>query len=180
MAGVISGMLIASFKLFVDGISDYAKGFEVNAAIATTPGQMSRIPFTSMKAQETSMPNILYRMAKGSRTLGGQQVQDGDYVLTCQGSAMADGGGEWFYGDRTPTGDELPKAPHFCPGYLLADAMLGTMSTMMLEHLPDLRRTDGTGRVLDFDFAGGAEVLAKFEAMAKAMANAASPARAKG
>lgn len=167
MAGVISGMLIASFKLFIDGVSNYARRFPVDAPIAKQPGRMARVPFTTQKERETSMPNILYRIAKGPLELAGQKVQQGDYVLTCQGSAMADSGREWFYGDRTPEGDEVPQAPHFCPGYLMADAMLETMSTLLFDTLPDLRRTDGTGRMLSYSFGPVAETIHQLKELQK-------------
>ena len=165
MAGVISGMLIASFKLFVDGIGEYARRVDVGTPIPVQ-GTMDRVPFTSMKDVQMSMPNVLYRVAVGPQALAGVQVMDGDFVLTCQGSAMADSDGEWFYGDRTPGRGEIPKAPHFCPGYLVADAILETMSSLLFTLLPDLRALDDTGRRLDYSFDGAAQQLHAAEARA--------------
>ena len=168
MAGVISGMLIASFKLFVDGIGEYVKRVDVGAPIPVQR-PMNRIPFTSMKDAQMSMPNILYRVAVGRQALAGVEVMDGDFVLTCQGSAMADGDGEWFYGDRTPAQGEVPQAPHFCPGYLVADAILETMSSLLFALLPDLRALDDTGRLLDYSFEGAMQKLLATEALAEKM-----------
>ena len=130
---------------------------------------MNRIPFTSMKDAQMSMPNILYRVAVGRQALAGVEVMDGDFVLTCQGSAMADGDGEWFYGDRTPAQGAVPQAPHFCPGYLVADAILETMSSLLFALLPDLRALDDTGRLLDYSFEGAMQKLLAAEALAEKM-----------
>jgi Dyp-type peroxidase family len=155
MAGVISGMLITSFKVFTDGITEHARRFDVGAPIVTDPKTAARLPFRMMRQNERSMPNVIYRRVRAQSQLGGVTLEPDDVVLACQGSAMVGNDEEWFYGDRTPAPGERPRSPHFCPGYLAADAIIETMSMALLLALPDLRResADGDPLVLSYDWA---------------------------
>ncbi len=164
MAGIISGMLIASFKLFVDGLSSRARSVPLGQPIVVPEEARARLPFDELRRNEASMPNVLYRQSLIDQELGGVGVREGDFVLVCQGSAMADAAKrgrheEWFYGDRTPPDAGARKtAPHYCPGHRMADVMLGTMSGFLLG-LPDLRRVDDTGERLDYDWAAASRSL---------------------
>lgn len=164
MAGIISGMLVASFKIFRDGISDCAKKFDLGTRIRVRPEIVSRAPFEALAEQGLSMPNILYRRSEiGTHKIGPATVKKNDFVLVCQGSAMAEGGDDrWFYGDRTPTKDEDVLAPHFCPGYRAADTILGTMSTILLSGnlgIQNLRRVDDSGLLLQYDWEPASQMV---------------------
>lgn len=175
LAGIISGMLVTSFKTFIDGISEYAKDFAVGEPIKVS-GDVRRIPFDSLKERHRSMPNVIYRLnVGGDHVLGGVTVKDGDFVLTCQGSAMADRPDEeWFYGDRTPKEGEKARAPHFCPGYKMADVLLEEMSFFVMSGtgaITNLRRLDDSGTKFACDWAPAAEAVVAAKAMVIAAAN---------
>jgi hypothetical protein len=118
------------------------------------------------------MPNVIYRQnAGGRRKLGGVEVRENDFVLTCQGSAMAERPDEeWFYGDRTPRDYSEARAPHFCPGYKMADCLIGEMSRFLLggeSGISNLRRLDDSGMELACDFAPAAQMVAALQVKAK-------------
>jgi hypothetical protein len=160
LAGIVSGLLITSFKLFTDGVSEYAKRFPPGSEVVVDPEQAARLPFATMKQRERSMPNIIYRRAIVAGALGPAQVQAGDVVLASQGSAMAESGDDWFFGDCTPAAGMLARSPHFCPGHRVATALLETMSRLLFTGLADLRVEDDTGTSFSYDWAKLAAELA--------------------
>jgi Dyp-type peroxidase family len=172
LAGIISGMLITSFKTFTDGISEYTREYEVGEPIKVS-GDVRRLPFDSLRVRHRSMPNVIYRVnVGGDHTLADVAVKDGDFVLTCQGSAMADRPDEeWFYGDRSPADDEEVRAPHFCPGYKMADRLIGEMSFFVMSGergITNLRRLDDSGTKFACDWAPAYEAVEAAKAFAAA------------
>jgi Dyp-type peroxidase family len=153
LAGIVSGLLITSFKLFVDGVSDYAKTFAPRAALTVDPLRAATVPFATMKQNQRSMPNIIYRRAVRAAQLGTVQVAADDVVLASQGSAMASSGEDWFFGDCTPAPGAQPQSPHFCPGYRVATVLLQTMSKLLFTAVPDLRMEDDSGETFSYDWA---------------------------
>jgi Dyp-type peroxidase family len=160
LAGIVSGLLVTSFKLFVDGVSDYAKVFAPGARVTVDAQRAATVPFATMKQNERSMPNIIYRRAVAAAQLGTVTVAAGDVVLASQGSAMASSGEDWFFGDCTPAPGTKPKSPHFCPGYLVATVLLQTMSRLLFTAVPDLRVEDDMGKTFSYDWPKLAAVLA--------------------
>jgi hypothetical protein len=91
------------------------------------------------------------------------------------------GNDRWFYRDRTPDGSSDRLAPHFCPGFRAADAVLGAMSSFLFEPgrsvFPELRRRDAAGLVLEYDVEPVLNAIDRARGAGRSRGESAPPSR---